>query len=608
MKKFFKVFSLLIVCVLLFTLAACGAPKSEKKSGGRHEREAADPYTPISITLKVRVAKVQINNTVKLTYVITPATAQGDKVTVSISDDKLAAVAIEGTNNVMLTAKDKIGSVKVTVETSNGLKASKTIKIQEEPVESYPDLSGYQIKIAQAESAIGEYDVNYGKETADKYGYYDLPDRDARIEAWNQIEENYNCQMDVIAYPSDAPWGPARWTYILTQAQNSASEYDLYVAPYAQIPNFVAGNAILDVTEWYAQYGNNYMDDMAVTTASYKGRLYAFSQRYTDVTENMGYNYNLWKKLNEKDPTLKEPAQAYLDGEWTYSYFKEYCLKVQTAMETYYSGENYYALSGVGSKYWLGMVNSAGVKILDSVQLKANITGKYETLAGEVLRDIYAAGGMDPAFQVDGSVATWNVGHALFNTGSFYFYNYPGRWEKELWGEGETLYGYVPFPTGDDCEKTYIGTTGDGFFQLAAGRDWAYKGYGEECTTENIYRAFLDYQNTAKNLYRSSEDYDYESYITTIASNKFGSEASIKAYVRVMCGIPQEDGTFVDSINDLSFYDPFVGGSIVSNNGGSGTVGGSINSFIKGTDAAQWIDAVGVYKDSMEKALIDFFG
>ena len=604
--KFRKLFVLLFVMIFALTLVACG-DKSGDDGGSK-----ADPLVPTQIALKVKTAKVQINTTIKLTYTITPATAQGDAVTVAVNND-LGTAVLKGTNTVELTAGAKTGTIKVTVTTSNGIQASKTIKIQEEAVESYPDLSGYNIKLAQAEHALGYYDVKLTKETEDKYDYYKGQDREAKIQAWDEIEENYNCVMTVDPYPSDAPWGPSRWQYILSQAQNDAPEFDFYVVPDSTIAGFVAGNAILDLTDWYAQYGNNIMTPMTITGGSYKQRLYAYNAYEMDVYNTLCYNVGLWEKLHEQDPTIKEPAQMYLDGEWHFDEFKEYCIKVQTAMNTLYADETYYCISGYGSYYWIGLVNASGVRILDTTQLKVSITGNVEATAAQTLQDIYAAGAIDPSFQVDANVATWNAGHSLFNSGDLWFVNAANRWNKTLWGsEEETRYGFVPFPSinGTDPSQTFIGTTTEACIVMAAGRDWAYKGFGEECTAENIYRAFLDYYNTAKKYYTSSEDYDKVQSVTNKASSTFGSEASVKAYVKVICGIQGDDGSYSGGIEEYGFYEPFVSNSnpVVGNVGGAGTFAGAINSFIKGSDSAQWVDAVGAFQSTIEQALVDAYG
>jgi len=600
-----KVFSLFLVVLFAFILVACGNEKQE-------ETKKSDPLLPTSISLKVKTAKVQINKELKLTYTIQPATAQGDAVTVSLDNQKASAV-VSGSNTIVLTAGSEAGTVKVTVKTSNGISASKTIKIQVEEVMSYPDLSGYNIKIAQAEQALGEYDVKLTQETKDKYGYYSAADREYKIQAWDEMEDNYNCTMTVVAYPSDAPWGPARWSYILTQAQTESPEYDFYISPNAQIPGYVAGNAIHDLTDWYQEYGKNFMNDMSYTANTYKGRLYGYSPYDTNIKITMAYNVSLFEKLQAADTTLKEPAQMYLDGEWDYDTFKEYCIKVQTALNTLYgeSGESYYCLSGFGTYYWIGMVNASGIRILDTTQLKVQITGTTETAAAQTLQDIYAAGAFDPAFQVDAGVATWNLGHALFNVGSYWFLNTANRWRNDLWGE-DTRYGFVPFPCSPDTEEingAYYGITSDAGFVMAAGREWAYKGFGEECTAENIFRALLDYYATAKQYYTSSEGYDRIAAVTASASSTFGSEASVKAYLKVMVGTQQPDGSYVGGIDEYGFYDPYVGDNkVLSAWGATGTFPGDVANFIKGTGAAQWIDAIGSYQSVIEQSLVEAYG
>ena len=600
--------SLKKTCVLLFIFAfllfmvACG--DNEKDDGPK-----ADPLVPTAISLKVKVAKVQINNEVKLTYTITPATAQNDAVTVSVNND-LGSAVVKGNNTIILTSGSKTGNIKVTLTTSNGLSASKTIKIQESEVLSYPDLSGYTIVIGQSGPTLGDLDIHLGKETEEQYGYYSAADKEFKLQAWDEIEENYNCIFEVRAYPTDAPWGPSRWQYILTQAQNEATEYDFCVVPDGNIPGFVAGNALIDLTDWYAQYGKNLMNDINITASTYKQRLYSINENEINVYCFLGYNIGLLENIQEQDPTIGNPSQMYLDNEWNYTTFKEYCLKVQTALNTMYTEESYYCLSGYGTYYWKGMVDAGGVKVLDTTSLKVNITGATETLAAQTLQELYVAGVMDPSFQVDEGVATWNAGHALFNTGDLWFVNHPMRWSKTLWGEDKTRYGFVPYPAPEGCEHVFIGTTTDACIVMPAGREWAYKGFGEECTTENIYRAYIDYLTTARSYYLSSEDYDKVAALTTIGTSKFSNEESIQAYIKATIGDQQEDGSYVGGLTEYGFYDPFLENSnpVVGNYGGSGTFAGSINEFIKGSGASQWIDAVGSYQSIIEKSLIDAYG
>ena len=79
--KFRRLFVLLFVIVFALFLVACGGDKPED------DKPQVDPLVPTAISLKVKTAKVQINTELKLTYTITPATAQGDAVTVSVNND-----------------------------------------------------------------------------------------------------------------------------------------------------------------------------------------------------------------------------------------------------------------------------------------------------------------------------------------------------------------------------------------------------------------------------------------------------------------------------------------------------------------------------------------
>ena len=191
--KLKKLLCFLVLALVMFVLVGCPDNGPEVPD--------VDPTIPTNIALKVKVAKVQINTELKITYVITPATAQNDEVTIELNNN-LATFAKEGNNTIMLRAGEKEGTVKITVKTSNGFTATKTIKIQLEAVESYPDLNGYKIKLAQAVHALGYYDVKLTQETAELYDYYSGADREFKSQAWDEIEENYNCILAVEAYPS----------------------------------------------------------------------------------------------------------------------------------------------------------------------------------------------------------------------------------------------------------------------------------------------------------------------------------------------------------------------------------------------------------------------
>ena len=94
--KFKKAVILLFVMFLALVLVACGG--NGANSGD--ENSKSDPLVPVSIALKVKVAKVQINTELKMTYTITPATAQNDDVKVTIDKTDLATAAKSGNNQI----------------------------------------------------------------------------------------------------------------------------------------------------------------------------------------------------------------------------------------------------------------------------------------------------------------------------------------------------------------------------------------------------------------------------------------------------------------------------------------------------------------------------
>ena len=568
-----KIFSFVMVLFLAFALVACGGTK----------------LTGISI--KVNKSQLQIGKTLQFEVVATPAEAQIESVTWSVNNPNLATINESG----LLTAGQTAGIVKVTA-TVGELTASKSIRITVDAPTEYPDLGGYDIKIAQATVALGEIDPFMPESTKAQYGYYAGLDREARQEAWTSVEEDFNCTISVVEYPVDAPWGPSRWNYIVNQARLGTPEYDFYIVPDAQIPGFVSANAIIDLTEWYDSYGYGLMNTLNKTAGSYKNKLYSINTSEPAIYSLMGYNYDLWVLINQYDNTIEEPAKMFNDGNWTYTTFVEYSLKVQAALNSMYTAEaGYYAVSGWPTYYWVGMVDRNGVGVADVTSLQVHLTGADETAAGEALRQIYAASAFDPAVSVDGGVASFNGGKALFNTGDLWFIGTnQDRWPAEI------NYGFVPFPApdGSDPSKYSVGLTAESCWVMAEGRGDGYKSHGEECTAENIYRAVMEYWNRSKVNYQKSDGYDPENQIRATAEAKFGaSQESMKAFV-----------TMSTNLKDYAFYDPLTSSSNTVVSTYNSDLDKAIRDFVKGTGAATWNEAVGSFQATLDKSIVDAFG
>ena len=165
-----KIFSFVMVLFLALALVACGGTKLT------------------GIAIKVSKSQLQIGKTLQFEVTATPAEAQIESVTWSVNNPNLATINESG----LLTAGQTAGIVKVTA-TVGELTASKSIRITVEAPTEYPDLGGYDIKIAQATVALGEIDPFMPESTKAQYGYYAGLDREARQEAWTSVEEDFNC-------------------------------------------------------------------------------------------------------------------------------------------------------------------------------------------------------------------------------------------------------------------------------------------------------------------------------------------------------------------------------------------------------------------------------
>ena len=586
-----KIILLLLVFVIAFSLVGC-----KKGNNSTTEELSVNVITPKN------VARVQVGHTLQCSYKLKPQDAKIDSAEWEVSNTSYGTISDTG----LFTAGSNPGLVKISVKITQGEKVvtgSKSIQITLDAVPEYPDLGGYTIKIAQATQAMGETDPFKPIETRDTYGYYAGADRLARQEAWTSVEQDFNCNIEVVAYPSDAPWGPSRWSYIVERAMRNSPDYDLYTIPEAQIPGFVAANALVDLTDWYNKYGNDFMITMTKMAGTYLGRLYSISWVEEEIYNMLGYNVGLWEEINKYDPSIKEPARMFLDEEWNFTGFIAYCKKCQDALESLYGEDaGYYVLSGWPSFYFVGMVDRNGEGVADVVKRQVHILNKDATDAVDTLKELCEYGAFDTAFSVDAHVDSWNNKKSLFNTGELWFVGaVEQRWDSDMWGEGDaTRFGYVPFPAPDGYEKNdsvYIGLVSEACWVMATGREKNYGPYGEECTAENIYYAISEYWQRAKQIYKSSDNYDEELALTQKASSKFGSADAIEAFVTVSMKL-KTDG----------FYDPMAQESNTVCGTYNSDFDKALRSYIKGDSTKTWSEAVGTMEDTLNESIQKAFG
>ena len=587
MKKFL---SLIFVTVFGFILVGCG--------GGT---------TPTVTQLKVEVdgaPSVTVGETATYTATVTPEDAADKTVKWSTSDE--AALSIDQTGKATGKAAKSTVYVFAEANADSTVKGRKKVTVKaagsgSDDEGDYPDLQGYTIKIAQAETALHEFDPFLAG--------YKSADKEFKQQAWRDVEEMFNCTIEVVAYPSSAEWGPSRWNYILTQAQKQTADYDFYTVPDDQIAQFVEGGALINVEDFYDLYGDNMMDPSFYTSGSYQGNLYAVSNSENNVYSVMYYNIGLYEALKEVDPTLEEPAQIFLDGNWTHTKFLSYVQQVQAAMAKKYGAlgtandeaQEYFAVSGWDAYWWAGLASNDGEPIADINTMKINIDTPHKVQAAEIVKQIYNGSGLaDKAQSVDQGVESWNLGKAFFNTGDLWFVNADNRWSSNMWGE-DTRYGYVPWPRAVDVlfKDIKIGMGGTATWVMPIGRD--YSGYGDDCNAKNIYWAIAKYLQLSKKYYQEDEAYDRDAALAAVAAKFAHSEASQEAYIYIQNLIEAGNGYFDPMVNAQNPV-----GGLYTNSTTRTTVKGAVSQYCTTGAVATWEEAIAnllpVLQESLRKA------
>ncbi len=398
-----------------------------------------------------------VGYTIQLVAQVFPA-GVSQKVTWQSSNEEVATVDETG----KLTAL-KEGTVRIKAFSAVDSSVSSTyfkVQITKEPEpEPIPNLGGYEIVIMNADSALDEIDPFLE-------GYM-LPDKEFKQKAWKEVEEEFNCKIKVLAYPSTAPWGPQRVNWINDNAMANTSQLDFAVVSPAWLYQFVQANSVTDTTDFFKKYGKKQIESAQRDAGSYQNKLYivstGLSQTKTYPYKGLFYNYGMIKELG-----LESPAKLFNEGKWSYEEFVDYCLKAQAVMP-----EGKYVMSGGPSIVWAGMVNAAGIKLADKSTLTLNLTHTYSLEAVQALTQIVSGGAWAiDEIGYDQDNAPFQRGDAIFQPGDYWFVRSANRFPANLWGEN-TQYGYVPFPYPKTVgkENTMVNDLGGSIMIMVAGRN-----------------------------------------------------------------------------------------------------------------------------------------
>lgn len=440
------------------------------------------------------------------------------------------------------------------------------------PEDPDPDMGGYELLIMAAPHAVHEHDPFLEK--------YEGKDKLAKQSAWEEIETRYNVKLKVVPYPESAPWGPQRINWLIEKATLGQAENDIFVSTTDWLQQLAEGNAIVDVSQHYVKYGKNSMNPGVRQASTYKGGLYAMPTHEVGSIRpyhGLFYNVNLVNQLG-----LESPAKLFNEGRWTFSGFEQYVRNASSIL-----GADQTVLSGKPAGLYYGMASASGVKIVDTIEMKTNFNHPYVIQAAYLLRDLYISNdNVWGSNAWDAENPTFNEGKSIFQVAEYWFVKTPNRFREDLWGEGTTHYGYVPFPYPDEMKKedTRVSYQGGAVYMMSAGRQ-----YPSGVTEAMVYRAFTNLMLWTQRNMHADPELNEDVIMRRAAEAKLDDPESVTAIA------------FYKS--DKVIFDPFY--SIVPSYlaGGAGGIGDAV--IVRGED---YQEVIAKYEGEFLKKLNELYG
>lgn len=469
---------------------------------------------PDSITI-TGVESVEVGYGIQLQAIVAPEGSDGSirwestKPEVATVDEKgfVKGVA-EGTTYIVAYSK-----VDETVKSS---RFKVKVEIDQSTLIPINDMQGYTIVFMDAASALAEHDPFLEE--------YVASDKFYKQRAWREVESTFNCNITVVGYPDDAPYGSGRADWLIAQAQLGKAQADFFKISSSYIPNLVAGGAIQPTTEWFAKYGKNQIDPACRYANSYKGDLYVVSHGILpDQTYpywGLIYNYGLVQKYK-----LESPAKLYNEDRWDYDDFLNWCLSAQAVLP-----EDYYVCSGQLYSYWEQMSASSGIRLGNPANLSLNLKHPYVINAVNTLKALVKGGAFDVKHQgSDQAVEAMQAGRAIFQSSEVWFAKASNRFPADLWGE-DTSFGFVPYPYDPAVGRDNVCVRQNSFFTFCMGTNREF-GYPKGVTGEDVFRAMQTmFLNTAKYM-STDESFDATAAKRQTASLKFDDPESVEALI-----------------------------------------------------------------------------
>lgn len=431
------------------------------------------------------------------------------------------------------------------------------------------NMNQYEIVVMVPVHELDKYDPRIDR--------YNLLDKQAKLKSIEDTEALFNTKITFIGFPETAGWGSARINWIIEKAELNIAETDIFVSTTDWVARFAEANATVDVSQFYSIYGKNSMDPDVNFASSYKAGLYALPS--SDVGSIKPYHGLFFNVNLVNDLGLEDPARLFNEGVWTWSKFEEYVKEATSVL-----ADDQSVLSGKPAGLYYGMVNSAGVKLVDPQTMSLNFTNSYAINAASLIRDLYITPKVWGDNKRDSQNVSFNTGKSLFQVAEYWFLKDASRFQKDMWGEGTTDFGYVPFPYPDHMDKseTRVSYQGGSIYQMSKGRV-----YPAGITAELVYQAFTYMTLNTTKLMNNNPDMSEEILMKVNAEAKLDDIESVNAI------------TYFG--RDKVIYDPYY--SILSSSGYAGRMIDDV--VVLGKDYYEVID---IYQPQYLFALNDRFG
>ena len=313
---------------------------------------------------------------------------------------------------------------------------------------------------------INELDPNH---TDDVTGEYTMAEenRQAALAALAAVKETYNVDIEFLQYPNDVS------TDLMTSVLAGDPICDLALLWGGVEPTILSQNVLQDLTPYKSLFEDE--ESSWMLKDSLFGGYYLLNNEVPQVT-NFPLVVNL--TMLEAIPGLKDdsgktiyPMDLFLNGEWTWSKFKEYLQTVQAYyanvaapdggkyefVQAYETDHRYAALAAVhanGGAIYDGAITADSEEAIEGVQFVK------ELMDAELLTDC--------GLYDDGFTPEWTTGSGDFGLGCTVFTdcaNWLIGWEASQRSDAGQSIGIVPWPRPDDMaadSEDYMQSTNGG--------------------------------------------------------------------------------------------------------------------------------------------------